>query len=362
MPTELPLSPDTNELRPMNRLGSAALPVTLGFLLVFALSSTPASWAATTATVPRETPTRRATSTIALTMTPALSPTPTLTSATTATAQVTTAPGQATATPPAETPTSLPTAPPVAGPPTPSATLPVAPSQVTQSPIATSAPGSATPLPRVSASPPVQPSVALPLPPASATPGPPAAGTPVGAVCGDTSSTALTIRWPDSRAILNVPAGSLNAPACVYLDSLDLAELPAPPAGFRFGTPAARVRVTDAGGNILTGFTFADAASLSLRSDAGSGTQSGFTTVVIGFLGETSTGWAILETERDPVAALATAHPRRAGSYALLLRLPAPSEGSPVGRAGPQRSLLLALAAAAVLALAVVLLIWRRRI
>jgi hypothetical protein len=150
-------------------------------------------------------------------------------------------------------------------------------------------------------------------------------------------------------------------PVCIYLDYVNLAALPSAPAGFSLGV-SARVRVTDAAGGALPAFAFAQPASLSLRVDGVSGAAPDVTTVDIGFLGETSSDWVIVEAERDQTASLLTAHPRRAGVYALLVRLPAPAESQPVSSSAGTRLLLpLAGLAFVLLALALLVILGRRR-
>jgi len=346
------------------RLASAVLPVALSLLILFVLSSAPASWAETTATVPRETPTRRVTPGFPPTETPVpeISPTPlpALTETPPATAVATAAPGQPTGTPAPVLPTANATATP--GPVFP--TVPPTPTALTPAPTRAPAPDSPTALPpaTASASPTAQPSPASQLPTPTWTSLSPAGVAPAGGMCSDAVSTSLTIRWPDGRAALELPAGSITGPVCIFLEELELAALPAPPAGFRLDAPAVQIRATDAGGGALAGFAFALPATLTLRIEPVANSTTGFASLEVGFLGETSTDWALLETARDANGATVTVRPRRPGAFALLLPTSAPVATKPAGAAGFATMLPALLGIAIVIVVtAVALLIWRRR-
>lgn len=356
---------DTNE-PPHPRLASVVLPVALSLLLLFVLSSAPAAWAGTTATVPRETPTRLVTPGVAPTETPVptLSPTPlpALTAAPTATAVATVAPGQSTSTPVPVLPTVNATATPVPVFPT----VPRTPTTLTPAPTRAPATGSPTALPLATelASPTAQPSATSQLATPTWMPLSPSGVAPAGGMCGDASSTSLTIRWPDGRAVLELQAGSITGSVCILLEQLELASLAAPPAGFRLDAPAARIRATDAGGGALAGFAFALPTTLTLRMDPAADLTTGVASLEVGFLGETSTDWALLETERAPNGATVTVHPRWLGAFALLLPTSAPVANKPVGAAGFATMLPALLGTAIILIIvvtAVALLIWRRR-
>ncbi len=347
------------------RIASAVLPVALSLLLLFVLSSAPASWAGTTATVPRETPTRGVTPGVPPTETsvptPLATPLPTLTAAPTATAAATTAPGQPTGTPVPVVPTANATATPVPVYPT----VPPTPITLTASPTRAPATGSPTALPRATASPSLtaQPAATAQLATPTWTPLSPAAVAPAGGMCGDASSTSLTIRWPDGRAVLELPTGSITGPVCIFLEPLELAALAAPPAGFRLNAPAARIRATDAGGGALASFAFALPTTLTLLIESGANSTTGFTSLEVGFVGETSMDWALLEIDRDPNGAAVRVHPRWPGAFALLLPTTALVANKPAGVAGPPPvppALLLIVIVFAVTAVA--LLIWHRRL
>ena len=362
MPADL-ASADTRE--PQHpRLASAVLPVALSLLLLFVLSTAPASWAGTTATVPRETPTRWVTPGVPPTETPVptISPTPppTLTAAPTATALATVAPGQPTGTPVPVLPRANATVTPVP------VFSTVSPTPTTLTPAPTRAPSTGSPTApppaTASASPTAQPSPTSQLATPTWTPLSPTGVAPAGGMCRDASSTSLTIRWPDGRAVLELPAGSITGSVCISLEQLELAALPAPPAGFRLAAPAARIRATDAGGGALAGFAFALPTTLTLRIEPVANSTTGFASLEVGFLGETSTDWALLETDRDANGATVTVRPRRPGAFALLLPTSAPAAKKPAGAAGFATMLpaLLGIAIAIVVT-AVALLIWRRR-
>ena len=362
-----------NEAQPGVRLSNAVLPVALGLIALIVLSSAPASWAAPTSTVPRETPTRRATSTVPAidTPVPTLSPTalPTQTSAPTATAVA----GQPTATPVAPSPTALAAASPTTGqatavPTTGQATATLTTGQATamptavvvatqtsQTPSTTSVSATATTMP--SLTPTTQPPPPQTVTMTAIAPKP--ASTPrAGGACG----AAAQVVWPDGRALLEVPAASLTAPICIYLDMLEPAALPAAPAGFRLATPAARLWVADLDGTALSGYTFAQPISLTLRFDITSGAAPDITGVDIGFLGETSNDWAVVDTQRNTASLTLTTHARRPGVYALLVRLSAPAASPPASGSDRMADLRpFAALAIVILALAVLFIVIVRR-
>ena len=59
-----------------------------------------------------------------------------------------------------------------------------------------------------------------------------------------------SLRWADSRAALEIPAGAIAAPVCIIFGPLDTASLPAAPAGYALAQPAGRLLFVSADGTL----------------------------------------------------------------------------------------------------------------
>ena len=318
----------------------------LGLLII--LSMVQASWVDATGlkdTVPRVTPTRPPT----LTPTPTLAPSPTWPPALipTPTATATLAPGRLTPTatatlPPGQpTPTLLPS---TATPQPPAIATPTVAQDatmvaVTATTTATLPPGQPTPTPLPLTATPRSPTIATPT---SGADGGAATTVPTSVVpqvasaellCLVRPSEAMSISVPDSRAGVFLPAGIATSPICLDVRTLDVASLPAPPAGYRLGSQAIQVAVSSLTGDALPGFAFTQPFSLTMRCHPQDLVKNGLGGPVIGFVGEASRSFAILHTESDATAAL-IASPRWAGRYAILVPVTVPKETA----AGQQES------------------------
>jgi len=288
-----------------------ALIATAALIVFAALASGHGAWAATTATVPRETPTRRPTATALVVATatppPTAAPQPTATSA----LPSPTAPATTTQEPAATaTATATFRASPVAQ--TPGAALPT----VTSMPqVATAV--AATGTPSMTQAP--APTAQLPSPTPAGSPAATPLVPPPDAVCVDMSGAPLLVRTADDHAVLDAPAGSMTRSVCIVLEDASGAALPAAPTGYRLSGPVVRLRVTDLSGGALSSFSFAEPVTLSLRiatNDLGA-------TLSVGYVGENSSDWAALRTERDQTAGMARCSTRWPGVYAVLVEQPA---------------------------------------
>ena len=139
------------------------------------------------------------------------------------------------------------------------------------------------------------------------------------------------------------------------------ADLPPPPTGYRLAAPVGRVWVTDPSGQPVPGFSFAEPYTLSLRYNNQDVAESDRGRLAIGFLGETSSTWAILESEQEATTATLVARPRRPGAFGVLVPVTAPAATQPAAAAKPVGSIAPVAVVVVALALVIVLLALRRR-
>ncbi len=132
------------------------------------------------------------------------------------------------------------------------------------------------------------------------------------------------MRWPDGSVEITLPSTSITTALCIYLSMLDPVNLPPPPSGYRFGSFVFHMHVTDSDHASLTGLVFTEPYTLTLYYPALHDTPVDIERLFLGYLGERSTDWAILETEPDRDTFTAKAYPKRPGIFALLIQeLPA---------------------------------------
>jgi len=132
-----------------------------------------------------------------------------------------------------------------------------------------------------------------------------------------TSGEPLSLRSSDGRITAEFPVGASTSTIRLYLSALTPAHLPPPPQGYRFGSIIIKITTGMTGTN-QPNHTFSQPFVLSLAYD-GEGLALDGDTASIGYLAETSSIWALLETKQNATTGMLTAYPRWPGIFAILV-------------------------------------------